>query len=228
MSRSCLAGVLAFMLALTVTNVRSQTQQEAYLSWTDQQAEKIGRSTRLDGRAGGRFDLRVIHTEQAYNYKLRATWLTPEVIRATARFEQLRTRLSDDQTRELGAEAEAAGQTVILVEIDPREGSGVIPLDWRAVLQAKGWQSGMPGSVRGTSTPQLKNTKALAGVVRRDYSYDIFWVVFPLIDDKGMPVFSDSTREVELVVVINNKEGTVTWPVPDSIRQRARALSQKP
>ena len=200
-------------------------QQDAYLSWTSDQATRIGKSMRADGRVGGRFDFRVIHTERSYNYKLRATWLTPEVIRATARLEQLRLHLSDEQTKALVAEAEAAAQTVVLVEIDPREGSGVIPLDWRAILQPKGLTVGLPGAMIGVSTPRLKTVKALAGVVQRDYSYDIFWVVFPLLDDKGSPAFSDSVREVELLVGIYDKEGKVNWPIPDSVRQRMRMLS---
>jgi hypothetical protein len=182
---------------------------------------------RSDGRVGGRFDTRILKTDRAYNYKLRATWLTPEVIRASARIEQLRSRLSDEQTRALVAEAEAAGHTVILVEIDPREGSGVIPLDWRAVLQAKDWKPGMREAVVGVNTPQLKLLKALTGVVRRDYSYDVFWVVFPLLGDTGSPVFGDGIRDVELIVGIHDKEGAVRWPIPPSIRQRALALSQK-
>jgi hypothetical protein len=180
---------------------------------------------RANGRVGGRFDFRVIHTERAYNYKLRATWLTPEVIRATARLEQLRLRLSDEQTQALVADAEASAQTVILVEIDPREGSGVIPLDWQAILQPKDLNAGLPGAIAGVSTPRLKAVKALAGVDRRDYSYDIFWVAFSLLDDKGAPAISDSVREVELVVGIYEKAGRVSWPVPDSIRDRMRSLS---
>jgi len=225
--RQHLVGTLAVLLCLLVTEAAAQSQQEAYLSWSAEQAESVGKSMRSDGRVGGRFDTRILKTDRAYNYKLRATWLTPEVIRASARIEQLRSRLSDDRTRALVAEAEAAGHTVILVEIDPREGSGVIPLDWRAVLQAKDWKPGMSESVVGASTPELKNVKALAGVVRRDYSYDVFWVVFPLLDDTGSPVFSDAVRDVELVVGIHDKEGAVRWPVPLSIRQRALALSQK-
>ncbi|HLG58807.1 MAG TPA: hypothetical protein VI485_25905 [Vicinamibacterales bacterium] len=227
MRRHCRFGTLAVLLCLPVADASPQTQQDTYVSWSAEQAETVGRSMRADGRAGGRFDTRILKTDRAYNYKLRATWLTPEVIRASARIEQLRSRLSDEQTRALVAEAEAAGHTVILVEIDPREGSGVIPLDWRAVLQAKDWKPGMPGSVLGVSTPQLKLVKALAGVVRRDYSYDVFWVVFPLLDDTGAPVFADAVRDVELVVGIHEKEGAVRWPVPASIRQRALALSQK-
>jgi len=49
------------------------------------------------------------------------------VIQATARLLQLSERLSDGQVEELVREATAAGDVVILVEIDPREGSGVIP-----------------------------------------------------------------------------------------------------
>ena len=225
--RYCLVGVLAVLLCLPAAEASPQTQQEAYLSWSAEQAENVGKSMRSDGRVGGRFDTRILKTDRAYNYKLRATWLTPEVIRASARIEQLRSRLSDEQTRTLVAEAEAAGHTVILVEIDPREGSGVIPLDWRAVLQVTDWKPGMRESVLGASMPQLKVIKALAGVVRRDYSYDVFWVVFPLLDDTGVPVFADAVRDVELVVGIHDKEGAVRWPLPVSIRQRALALSQK-
>jgi hypothetical protein len=219
--------VLAVLLCLLVTDASPQTQSDAYLSWSAGQAESVGKTMRSDGRVGGRFDTRILKTDRAYNYKLRATWLTPEVIRASARIEQLRSRLSDEQTRALVAEAEAAGHTVILVEIDPREGSGVIPLDWRAVLQAKDWKPGMREAVVGVNTPQLKLLKALTGVVRRDYSYDVFWVVFPLLGDTGSPVFGDDIRDVELIVGIHDKEGAVRWPIPPSIRQRALALSQK-
>jgi len=224
MGRSFIAGLLVMLSSATEVLPQSK---EAYLSWSEDQAEKVGKSMRADGRAGGRFDFRVIRTERAVNYKLRATWLTPEVIRATARLEQIRRRLSDEQTMSLVAEAEAAGHTVVLVEIDPREGSGVIPLDWRALLQVKDWKPGMSESIVGASTPALKNTKALAGVFRRDYSYDVFWVVFPLVSDNGAPVFADSVREIELLVGIHEKEGTVSWTIPESIRQRARALSSK-
>jgi hypothetical protein len=217
-------SVLAVLLCLPATEASPQTQPEAYLSWSADQAESVGKRMRSGGRVDG--DRGLLQTDRASSYKLRATWLTPEVIRASARLEQLRSRLTDAQTRALVAEAEAAGQTVVLVEIDPKEGSGVIPLDWRAVLQAEDWMPGMPAVV-GVSTPQLKLAKALAGVVRRDYSYDIFWVVFPLIADTGSPVFGEATRDVELIVGIHGKEGAVSWPLPASIRQRALALSQK-
>jgi hypothetical protein len=39
-----------------------------YLTWTSAQAQQIGRSTRVKGRAGGTFDFRGAHTERSYNY----------------------------------------------------------------------------------------------------------------------------------------------------------------
>jgi hypothetical protein len=84
------------------------------------------------------FDTRILSTNRSYNYKLSATWLTPEIIRARARATQLSGFLSDASTEELVTEAGAAGDTVILVEIDPREGSGVIPLEWGAFLRTGG------------------------------------------------------------------------------------------
>ena len=46
---------------------------------------------------GGWLDTRILSTEHSYNYKLRATWLTPEVIRATARLAQVRNWLSVEE-----------------------------------------------------------------------------------------------------------------------------------
>jgi len=108
-----------------VTQQATPTSDE-YLTWTAEQAVNIGKGGRVSGRVGGVFDLRVIHTEHSYNYKLRATLMTPEVIRATARLEQLRLHLTDEQTRLLVKEAEQVNGLVALVEIDAREGSGVI------------------------------------------------------------------------------------------------------
>ena len=66
---------------------------ETYLRWTANQAEAVGSNAYRKGRVGGVFDTRILKTERAYNYKLAATWLTPDVIRATARLLQLRSRL---------------------------------------------------------------------------------------------------------------------------------------
>ncbi len=194
-----------------------------YLTWTSAQAQQIGRSTRVNGRVGGAFDFRVAHTEHSYNYKLRATWLTGEVIRATARLAQLSEGLSNEQTEALVREAEAAGETVVMVEIDPNEGSGVIPLDWVAFLGPTGSRSGEPGIVKGTILPGLRNVRALSGVFRRDYNYEVFWVAFSLSSETAKPLFPEAVPEAELVVRIYNKEGRVKWPVPESIRHREKA-----
>ncbi|MDQ3747921.1 MAG: hypothetical protein M3367_02730 [Acidobacteriota bacterium] len=202
------------------------TGAEDYLTWTSAQAENIGKSMRTNGKTGGAFDFRGIHTDRAINYKLRATLLTPEVIRATARLEQIRNRLSDEETRKLVSEADAAGDLVVMVEIDPLEGSGVIPLDWRVFLQPKGVKPGASGAVVGIKSPQLSKLKALAGVARRDYDYDVFWVAFPLVDKNKKSLFADHLSEFDLFVGIYNKEGHVSWRIPESIKQKIKVLSQ--
>jgi len=198
------------------------SEKEDYLSWTAGQSENIGKAMRASGKAGSFFDTRIISTDRAINYKLRATLLTPEVIRATARLEQLRNRLTDEQTRKLVAEAEAAGDIIVMVEIDPNEGSGVIPLDWRVFLQPKGLKPGSPGAVAGVKSPQLRNVKALSGVARRDYDYDIFWVVFPVIDENNAALFPDNPTQLELLVGIYGKEGRVSWQIPESVQTKIK------
>src|SRR5205085_7069975 len=98
-----------------------------YLSWSTPKIDLITKTFRMDGRVGGMFDFRVKNTNKSYNYQLRATWFTPEMIRASARYVQLRDRLTDAETVLLVKEAEGAGETVVLVELHGREGSGVIP-----------------------------------------------------------------------------------------------------
>lgn len=197
---------------------------DSYLTWTSAQAMHVGRSTRVNGRVGGIFDLRVVHTEHSYNYKLRATWLTPEVIRATARLAQLADRLGNEQAEALVAEAGAVGDTVIMLEIDPREGSGVVPLDWTASFGPTGSQPGEAVMVKGRNQPGLRGVRALAGVFRRDYNYESFWLVFPLTRESGEPLFPHGASEqAELVVRIYNKEGRVKWAIPESVKRRNQA-----
>lgn len=138
--------------------------QPSYLAWNAAEAERIGRSMRVNGRVGGAFDLRVVHTEHSFNYKLRATWLTKDVIQATARLLQISERLTDSQTEELVREATAAGDVVMMVEVDPREGSGVIPNDWSAFLGPVGNDRDV---VRGTNTPELEKVRATQDGERR-------------------------------------------------------------
>jgi hypothetical protein len=220
--------IFVFFLAITIS-VSAQSlasDSETYLSWNVTQAEKIGEQMRGNGRVGGR-DFRVIHTERAINYKLRATMMTPEVIRASARLEQLRNRLTDEQTRNLVKEAETTADLVVMVELDPREGSGVIPLDWRVFLQPKGLKTGSVGAITGNKSPHLRNVKALSGVFRRDYDYDVFFVSFPLVDENKIPLISVDVAEIELLVGVYVNEGRVAWKMPESIREKIKSLSRK-
>jgi hypothetical protein len=230
--RPAMAVMLA-CLAAAVAFAQSADMPERYLSWSLQQADAIALSTYRDGKVGSRtllfltgIDTRALKTERAQNYKLRATWFTPDVIRASARHTQLKSRLRDDETRRLVTDAEAAGDTVVMIEIDPNQGSGVIPRDWEAFLQPRGATT-QESVVRGTENPELRNNRALQGVSQRNYDYDRFWVVFPLLNDKGEPLIPPSTPEVELVVRIYNREGAVRWVVPESIRAKMSELAAK-
>jgi hypothetical protein len=209
-------ALAALCVAASASGVlAAQPDPNAYLSWPASRAESVGREMYQKGRVGGLFDMRVLKTDRSYNYKLAGTWLTPDVIRATARLAQLNDRLSEVETRTLVKSAESAGDTVVMVEIDPREGSGVIPNDWQAFLQPEGRPD---GAVRGTIAPQLREVKALAGVLRRNYDYDRFWVTFPLTGLTGTRLFSSSDRNAVLVVRIYENEGHVQWPIPASLR----------
>ena len=193
--------------------VQDAGSKPGYLAWSAAEAERIGKSMRANGRVGGAFDLRVLHTDRAFNYKLRATWLTRDVIQATARLLQLSERLTDSQTEDLVRNATAAGDVVMMVEVDPREGSGVIPNDWSAFLGPVGNDQEV---ARGTNTPDLEKVKALRGVYRRDYNYELFWVVFPLKTVSGGPLFPRGVTQAAMTVRIASKEGRVSFPVPDT------------
>ncbi|MDM7923598.1 MAG: hypothetical protein QUS14_14965, partial [Pyrinomonadaceae bacterium] len=198
---------------------------EEYLTWTLKQAEKVGQSTVKEGRSGSSFDFRIMGTDKAYTYQVRATLFTPEVIRASARAEQIGNRLSAEETRKLVAEAESAGDLVVMIEIDPAEGSGVVPLDWRVFLQPGGFVPGRDGAVAGVKAPYLRNSKVFRGVTKRDYEYDVFWVIFPLVGEDKKPIFGESVSTLELFVGIYKKEGKITWPIPPSLRSRMNALA---
>lgn len=213
-------------LALLVV-ASAHAQSEDYLRMDPKQASGIALGARMNGQVGRALDFRVISTDRSYNYKLRATWMTPDVIRAVARLKQLEGRLTDDATRQLVSDAETPGETVILIEIDPREGSGVIPKDWLSWLSPRA-SSGQPQrTAAGKESPALRNLAALAGAQRRDYAYDVFWAVFSLQTERGEPLFTPDEREAELAVRIYDKIGHVRWPVPESIRASLRAATPK-
>lgn len=220
---------LCVLLTLSSTGAGVATPQEpetsreddAYLSWSREEALAIGESMRAEGRAGNLIDTRIRNTERSYKYVLRVTWLTPEVIRAKARLIQLEEFLTDRETEALVEEAEAVEGTVMLVEIDPREGSGVIPLDWLALLRPLGVDD--PSRiVRGRSEPRLRHVRALQGVLERDYAFDIFWIVCPLVTEAGDPLLPDEVHQAEMIVRIHEKEERVAWTIPSSIRDRMR------
>ena len=94
------------------------------------------------------------------------------------------------------------------MEQDPREGSGVIPLDWEAFLQPKGEPS---KAFAGVNAPDLRHAKALAGVLRRTYNYDRLWMVFPNGGDA--PCRQPGLQAIELVVRVQDVEGRVQWPI---------------
>jgi len=199
---------------------------QSELSLDEKSARRLIEKMRVDGKAGSAFDFRVTSTDRAYNYKLRATWLTPEVIRASARLAQLREGLDAERTAALVDEAMGVGDTVILIEIDPREGSGIIPGNWTATLVPERQESADTNGVKGVLKESIRSLKALAGVGARDYAYDAFWVVFPLKLPSGEPLFRPSDRTARLAVYIHNKGGRVAWPIPASILNRANAVSQ--
>jgi hypothetical protein len=203
-------AVIALIVAVVAAQPRfgnSAAANDSYLSWSPTHAQSIGEAAYKKGRVGGLFDGRLLKTERAYNYKLAATLLAPSVIRASARLVQLRSRLTEEQTRALVTEAESTGGTVVMVEIDPREGSGVIPLDWEAFLQPEGRPE---GAIKGMNKPELRNVQALAGVLRRNYDYDRFWLVFS--NDSDVDYLKPGIQNIQLVVRIHDKEGRVEWP----------------
>jgi hypothetical protein len=190
----------------------------SYLEWTRQQAEAVGRSMRAEGRVGGVWAFRGIKTERSLNYKLRATLMTPDVIRAAARLAQLSSSLTAEETAALVNDAERAGGLVVMFEIDPNEGSGVIPLDLVALLRPKDARD--DSGVRGTLAPSLRDVRALGGVFRRDYAYEQLWAVFRLDEEAAKVAIGPEVRELEFVVRIYDKEGRVSWPVSESLRVR--------
>ena len=206
--------------ALAAPTAWGQAADTAFLAWTRDEARDLVGGMRRTDMVGNRMSFRGLKTDRAINYKMRATWLTPDVIRATARAIQLEERLPNAEAQRLVAEAEAAADTVFFVELDPQEGSGIIPLDWIAVLQPRGLAVGQEGAVRGTLAPKLRDLRALGGLFKRDYAYDHFWVAFTLTPADREALFGAGTSDVELVVNVRGQEGVVSWPIPASVRQR--------
>jgi hypothetical protein len=197
-----------------------------YLSWSQSQVKNMGSEMTEKGEVDMNNGLRVMSTNKATSYKYRVTWLSPSIIRATARLEQFRQRLSNDETQKLVEEAENAGPTIFIVELDAIEGSGVIPSDWQAFLQPAKLPMGADGCMKGQNTPELWKLKGLAGTNGRDYKYERFWVVFPLSRKDGQPLFSPEVEKAELIIRINDKESKVSFRIPADVKEKIRRLSQ--
>lgn len=217
----------AAALALVLATATALAQDDDFLTWNQERVASVVEGAFNDGKVGSRtllfwtgWDTRLLKTERAQNYKLRATWFTPDVVRASARFAQMKSRLSADETRKLVQEAEAAGDTVVVVDIDPNEGSGVVPMDWEAFLRPKDAPSESGRFVRGVITEDLRKVRALQPIAQRNYDYDRYWVVFPLKTESGAPLFGPDDTTAELLVRIYNREGAVSWPIHGDIRAR--------
>ena len=215
--------VLAMVLWVGAHQAPAQTATSStagsYLLWSEKEARTTALAMRVSGRVGKRVDFRGLHTDRSISYKLRATWMTPDVIRASSRLEQLARQLSPAETSRLVQDAESAGDTVVMVELDPDEGSGIIPSEWMAQLGPSPERA-----VRGEKRPNLDSVKALAGASRRDYNYDVFWFVFPLQQESGAPLFRAplfraEDNEAVLTIRVNGMQGSVKWGIPESVRQ---------
>lgn len=165
---------------------------------TEGQAVRILAAHRKTGRVGKALDLRVLHTERSFNFKLRVTWISPECRAANARIEQLRRGLDDARTAAM-LKSEF-GPFVFLVELDPREGSGVIPKDWSVHLKPAAGDS-IEGRV-----VDLRDNPVFQGVRPRDYDYDQFWIYFENNDQ-----LRPDLRSFEVTVRIYNDKGRVQF-----------------
>ncbi len=153
--------------------------------------------------------------------------MSPEAIRATARIEQINNQLSDKETNALVIAAEKFNSLIVLIEIDPREGSGVIPNSWRALLKPKDAEQNSSSAIRGINRNDLGEIVALKGSVNRDYDYDLFTVEFLLKDADGNPLWNTVPAEIELTVRIYNKEGRVSWKISEALKTRIENLIRK-
>lgn len=216
---------IAFFIFVPFVVGISQTaiNDESYSSLNAEQIKKIGETWRVKGRVGGFFDTRIRDTDKSINFKLRATLMSPEMIRAAAKFEQIRNALTDDEARALVNEAEQGDYLVVLVEVDPLEGSGVVPPDWRVILKSKN-NSDNNKPIKGIEKSSLRNVKGLGGVFKRDYDYDQFWMTFPLKDNNGKPFWESVPKELELSVGIYSKVGKVSWSVSEPLQKRIENL----
>ena len=137
-------------------------------------SEKRARETiaamRVNGRVGSGFDFRVTNTDRSYNYKLRATWLTPLVFEAAGRMLESAKGMAAADVQRLLKELTPEPAHYVLVELDPREGSGVIPRDWLSRFGPKGTDGRI---VVGQVVAEQGGWRTLMSAFPRDYAYDV-------------------------------------------------------
>jgi hypothetical protein len=197
---SCMAAALAWAQSAPDLN-----------SMNEKQASQWMLSMRGTGQVGGSLDFRVMSTDRSYNYKLRATWITPDVALGAARVLMLSKGFSHAQAQEVMEAANAPESWLLLVELDPREGSGVIPRDWIARFGSRDMESRQAVGKEVTADGVWRS---LLSAFPRDYSYDVFLMRFPRNDPSGASLLQPGDREAELVVRIYNKGGRVRWKIP--------------
>lgn len=202
--------ILWIVLALPAVAGFNET---LYKSLSEKQARNLISSARVSGRVGGAFDLRITSTDRSFNYKLRATWITQDVASALARVLVAAKGVPEDRAlstlRDLGD-----NWYYFFLELDPREGSGVIPKDWVARF---GPQAQPNRAMVGEILPETGTWSLLVSAFPRDYAYDTFLVrVAKETGDHRTLEATDS--EAELTVGIYNKVGRVHWPVAKDLR----------
>jgi hypothetical protein len=185
-----------------------------YKSVSEKQARNLINSARVNGRVGGAFDLRVTSTDRSFNYKLRATWITQDVASALARVLVAAKGVPEEKALSVLRALDDDDWYYFFVELDPREGSGVIPKDWVARFGSPA----EPGrAVVGEILPETEIWNLIASAFPRDYAYDVFLVrVAKKTGDRRTLENTDS--KAELTVGIYNKVGHVHWSVPEDRR----------
>jgi hypothetical protein len=203
--------ILCVLAAAMVTCAVAQPKTD-WNAIPEKQARETMLAMRTKGQVGGSWDLRVTGTDRSYNYKLRATWITPEVATAAARVLMLTKGISGEQAEEVAGAVATADAWFVFVELDPREGSGVIPREW---ISRFGLRENESRQAVGQALPAEGVWKSLMSAFPRDYSYDTFLLKFPKSAPGGVSLLEPG--EAELRVRIYNKQGRALWKVPASL-----------
>ena len=197
------------LLLLLGRIVGAQIDESLLGSLSNKKAVSILESERSNGRVGGAWDFRVTNTDRSFNYKLRATPISARVATALAHLLVNAKGIQPSEARATVSSLLEGGYYYLMIELDPREGSGVIPSDWTARLGNE------KNSESGHICEKLPDTGPWAQIIRafpRDYAYDAFLVRVARVDG-GKPIIT-SGLPVELRVHIENKSGTVRWNTP--------------